>query len=563
MTGDQALTGTESNQAGPFAAPLRGDVALAHGALAAGVALVTGYPGSPATGVFNAMLALAPEGASVQWAPNEKVALEMAMGASLAGQRVLVTLKGVGLNVALDPLATFSYSGCSGGMVIVVGDDPQGWSSQNEQDSRWLARVAEAPVIEPTHVGQAANLMAQAYAWSEAHRLPVLVRITTSFSLDSAVVEAPWRLPPPVGVFLRQRGRWVVLPDNVVKRRVTLHRRLRELADDLERSPYDRVTGQGPLGVLAIGHTRSKLAQLLNPEAPLSVLGLSSVWPLPEGSLARWLEPIEQVLVFEEGGPFVEQELRALIQRKGLGTRVLGRDDGVVPQEGELRLAHLARGLRNLAPELPVGETKEPLRAMPSKTPLCDNCGYRPVMQALIAEMEARGGRSRHIVVGETGCMVRGDLPPLELFDVKYSLGASLGIGLGLALASAQQPAQVRQRVVALVGDSAFFHSNVNALPQVIQAGAPMTVIVMDNRITALTGGQVHPGTPRDERGAPRSSADIASVLRAYGIEPAVVSLSDPVGLQQALAAALGTPGPAFVLADVPCARHYIGERSP
>lgn len=539
--------------------PLRGDAALAQGALAAGVSLVTGYPGSPATGVFDALLELAPDDAYVHWAPNEKVAMEMAMGASLAGQRALVVLKSVGLNIALDPLATFSYSGSFGGLVILVGDDPQGWSSQNEQDSRWLARLAELPLIEPTDVSQAAALLAQAYAWSESRQLPIIVRITTGLSLDRAPVAQPWQLPPPVGVFPRQRGRWVVLPENVVKRRRTLHRRLRELAQDLALSPFDHAHGQGPLGVLAVGHAWAKLAHLLGDDPPLSALALSSVFPLPEEPVLRWLAPVERLLVLEEGGPFVEQELRALLQRRGLPLQVLGRQDRAMPEEGELTAAHIAAGLRALAPHLALPPAEEHARPMPSKTPLCEGCGYWPVMHALAAEMEARGGRRQHIVVGETGCMVRGNLPPLELFDVKYSLGASLGIGLGLALAQGRN----RPRVVALVGDSAFFHTNLNALPQIMQAQPAMTVVILDNRVTALTGGQAHPGTPFDERGAPRPGADIAAVLRAYGIEPALVDPDHPAALRQAIADALASPGPSFVLARVPCIRYPTGGCSP
>jgi indolepyruvate ferredoxin oxidoreductase, alpha subunit len=541
--------------------PIRGDLALAHGALAAGVSLVTGYPGSPATGVFDALLELAPEDAYVHWAPNEKVAMEMGMGASLAGRRALVVLKSVGLNVALDPLATFSYSGAFGGLVILVGDDPQGWSSQNEQDSRWLARLAELPLIEPTDVGQAAALLAQAYAWSEAHRMPIIVRITTGLSLDRAPIAQPWQLPPPVGVFPRQRGRWVVLPENVVKRRRTLHRRLRELAQDLALSPFDHAHGQGPLGVLAVGHAWAKLVALLGDEPPLSALALSSTFPLPEEPLLRWLASLERLLVLEEGGPFIEQELRALLQRRGLALQVLGRQDRTMPEEGELSGAHLAAGLKALAPDLALPSIEEHARSMPSKTPLCEGCGYWPVMQALVNEMEAHGGRRQHIVVGETGCMVRGDLPPLELFDVKYSLGASLGIGLGLALAGGQ--GRSHPRVVTLVGDSAFFHTNLNALPQIVQAHPPMTVIILDNRVTALTGGQVHPGTPQDERGAPRPGADIAAVLRAYGIQPALASPDDPVTLREAIAHALTCPGPSFVLAHVPCVRYATGGSAP
>jgi indolepyruvate ferredoxin oxidoreductase alpha subunit len=534
-----------------FAAPLRGDHALAYGAIAAGVALVTGYPGSPATPVFAAILAASAPGERIlQWAPNEKVAMEMAMGASLAGQRSLVVLKSVGLNIGLDPLATFSLSGCFGGLVILLGDDPGGWGSQNEQDSRWLARVAELPVIEPGDITQAANLMVQAYAWSEAHGLPIIVRITNSYATGSALVEPPFRLPPAPGVLVRKRGRWVVLPATVVKRHRSLHRHLRDLQGELEGSPYDRASGSGPLGVIAVGHTLPRVRRAVAPDAPVSLLSLTSVWPLPEESLMRWMDGLERVLVIEEGGPFVEQGVRALLQRQGGNLVLCGREDRAVPEEGELTVADIAAALQVLSAGLsaPVGEA--PARAMPSRVPLCEGCGYTPLFEALIAAMEAHGGRARHIVVGETGCMVRADLPPMELFDVKYGLGASLGMSLGLALSTQ------RQRVVCLVGDSSFFHSNINALPQVVQAGADMTVIILDNGVTALTGGQVHPGTPRDERGALRAQQDIVPVLEAYGITPAIVTPGEPEAMARALKAGLAATGPAFIVARVPCPRY-------
>lgn len=325
---------------------MRGDRALAWGALAAGVTVVSGYPGSPATGVFDAFLAMAGAGTHVQWAPNEKVALELAYGASLGGARALVVLKSVGLNIALDPLATMVLSGCHAGLVILLGDDPGGWGSQNEQDSRWLARVAETPVVEPTGVRQAAALMAQAYAWSESVGTPVIVRVTGALTSGQGPVEEPWRLPPLGQRFVRKRDRWVVLPANVVARRRTQHRRLRQIQEQFESSPYDTSEGDGPLGIIAVGVMAAKLQSLLDSSRGATaqgseqagslwrVLSLSSVYPLPEEALERRLRGMERVLVLEEGGPFVEERVRDLAQRRGLALPILGRADRAVAEEG-------------------------------------------------------------------------------------------------------------------------------------------------------------------------------------------------------------------------------------
>jgi len=227
-----------------------------------------------------------------------------------------------------------------------------------------------------------------------------------------------------------------------------------------------------------------------------------------------------------------------------------------VPQEGELTVGDVAAAIERLAPGISARAAETVTRTMPSRVPLCEGCNYTPLFEALITAMEAHGGRAAHIVVGETGCMVRGDLPPMELFDVKYGLGASLGMSLGIALNTR------RQRVVCLVGDSAFFHSNLNALPQIVQAGADMTVIILDNRVTGLTGGQSHPGTPRDERGMLRGEQDIVPVLRAYGINPATVTPAEPEAMGQTLAEALGAAGPRFIVARVPCPRYGPWEEA-
>ena len=532
----------------------RGDQALARGAVAAAVSVVTGYPGSPSTGVMDALIdSLGPE-KHVQWAPNEKVAVELAFGASLAGARSLVVLKSVGMNIALDPLATISLSGCQAGMVILLGDDPGAWSSQNEQDSRWLARTSELPIIAPTSVAQAGSLMVQAFAWSESIGTPVIVHITRALALAEEEVADPWELPESKKRFLRRRNRWVVLPYLVNGRHRAQHRRLRRMQHMLDASPYDLATGRGPLGVVAVGYAHTKLAVTIGRRPHgFRVLGLSSLWPLPERSLLDWLHHVERMLVIEEGGPFVEEGLRALIQRHRLPVRVLGRFTRAIPMEGELSESDLDRALGLLSSEYEPTPREDTQRPMPSTVPLCDDCGYLPTLESLLRAMEQNGGRRRYVVVGETGCMVRANLPPWEFFDVKYSLGSGLGIGMGLAL---REP---RRRVVALLGDSSFFHSDINAMPYAAQLNPTMLVVILDNDTTALTGGQAHPGSSLDERGRLRERVDIAEIVRACGVEPHDLRATDPESLDAAFTTALSAEGLTVVVVRAPCPKYLAG----
>jgi len=533
---------------------LRGDQGLAVGALAAGVSVVTGYPGSPVTGVFDSFLTWSqPTQAHVHWAPNEKVAMEVAFGASLAGSRALVVVKSVGMNVALDPLATMSLSGCHAGLVIVLGDDPGGWASQNEQDSRWLARLAQVPLVEPLGVEQTGSLVRQAYAWSESLGTPIIVRVTRALALAEGPVATPDDLAPFGAGFLRERNRWVVLPARVVSADRNLHQRLRQMAELWEASPYDKNTGRGPIGVIAAGYTYAKLLRALGePPSNLRILGLASVWPLPERTLIRWFDGVERALVMEEGGPFVEQSVRALAQRARLPTEILGREDGLLPAEGELTEADLGQALAGLDGAIQPDSGDVADRAMPSRVPLCDDCPYRPAFEALLRAMDRQGGRQSHIVIGETGCMVRANLPPMELFDVKYSLGAGLGLGMGLAVSDREH------RVVALVGDSSFFHTGINALPLAAQLDLPMLVVVLDNGTTALTGGQAHPGSAADERGRPRRGADLAQLIRACGLEPLECTPDDVPAMEAAFSEALAAHGMRVVILRGPCPRYAV-----
>lgn len=529
---------------------VRGDEALAFGALAAGIGLAVGYPGSPSTGILEALARFsAPGQVTLEWAANEKVAMEIAIGASLAGTRALVIVKGVGLNIALDPLATMSYAGCHTGLVIAVGDDPGGWFSQNEQDSRWLARLAEVPLVEATETASAAALMAQAFAWSEGLYTPIILRLTRGLAQERATLrEPPWHLPPSVGRFIRKEDRWLVYPRVVVQRRHSLHRKVRAFQQAAEGSPYDILLGEGDLGVLAAGHAFSKVRTHGEGHRHLSLCGLASAWPLPEERLTAWMRSLRRLLILEEGGPFVEEQIRALVQRAGLSLEILGRANRALPEEGELTDENLQRGLEALMAEGPFAQintfTEPPI---PSSS-LCEDCPYRPAFSALSAAMDRVGGREHYLVVGETGCMVRAI--STGLFDVKYSLGSALSIALGLAMH------QKRQRVIALVGDSCFFHSEVNALPTLAQWQAPITVILLDNASTAQTGGQPHPGTPYDARHLPRERVEIERILAAYGFEAEILSPAQSAALQAAFEVALTSEGPKVLIVREPCPRY-------
>ncbi len=492
-----------------------GAYALARGAIECDVSLVTGYPGAPATAVVNAILALtSPDQVQVEWTSNEKVAIEFAFGASLGGRRSLLCVKSVGLNIALDPVMALNLSGCNAGFVILVGDDPGSWGSQNEQDSRALALMAEVPLLEPTTVSQARAAMRRAFELSEELGQPLMVRITRALVLAEADLPL---LPPstmgPPPPFQRQFMRWVVLPVNVVP----YHRRLGQWLDavqaQFEDSPFNGVEGDGAYGVIAAGFAYQKLLDLLGDAVPpeLRLLRLGTFNPLPARRVTAFLKTVESALVLEETAPLVERAVKAAAQGAGLALPIYGRDTGHVPRAGELFAPQVAAALNRFLPRLTLPTEGQSERPRPSQKPLCDDCPYLPTLEALTEVIAQGGGREQFIVVGDPGCMVRAQLPPYELLDVKNSLGSSIGMAAGLALSD------TGKRVVALSGDSGFLHSGFSGLVDAARMGAPMLVLLLDNGTTALSGGQPHPGSRVDARGRPRRAVDLAALIGETG----------------------------------------------
>lgn len=530
-----------------------GSQALARGAIEAGVSLVCGYPGAPATAVVNAILEqTSPREVRVEWTSNEKVALEMAFGASVGGTRSLLCVKSVGLNIALDPLMVINLSGCNAGLVILAGDDPGSWGSQNEQDSRALGMAADIPVLEPATVPDAQAAIRMAFALSEEWGLPVLVRVTRALTLAQEEAQ-PTPVAPSVGTppaYRREPLRWVVLPINAVPYHDRLSERLDAIQSRFEGSALNGVTGNGRLGIAAAGFCYHKLLELLGDRTPpdLRILRLGTFHPLPVNRVTTFLREVEAVLVLEETAPLLERAVRSAAQAAALTLPVFGRDTGHVPRAGELFAPQLADALNSLWPHLVLTTAGEAGRPRPSRAPLCEDCPYHSTFEALARLMG--GSRDDFVVVGEPGCMVRSQLPPYELMDVKHSLGSSIGMAAGIALSDAGK------RVVTLCGDSAFLHSGLNGLVDAVQVGARMLLVILDNGTTALSGGQPHPASQTDARGSPRPAVDLAALAQAAGAQMvSTVNLDQGEEIGGVLERGLDSDGLAVVIAHGRCPR--------
>jgi indolepyruvate ferredoxin oxidoreductase alpha subunit len=535
-------------------AKITGSEALAYGALEAGLQFVTGYPGSPSTSTFEAVLRLAGKEVRAEWAINEKSAFDAAFGASLAGVRALLCLKSVGLNVALDSLMVSNLAAGDGGFVILVGDDPGGWGSQNEEDSRPLVAAAEVPLLEPASLAEARSMMRQAFALSERFLVPVVVRITRALTLDQAQLDPPAaRVPRRQSArFQRQPERYNVLPIHVVDLHTRLQKTMDAVQAEFEGTSWNREQGEGHLGIIAAGYVRAKLRDILSQsgQPPLRILGLGTLNPLPEERVARFLRELSAALILEETAPYVEIQTQAIAQRAGLTLPIYGHRSGHLPRAGELFAPDLAPALQAFLPEWAWPSVGAQRRTMPSRQPLCDDCPYIPAFEALLNVMERHGGRDAYIVTGETGCMVRAQLPPWEIMDLKYGMGASIGLAAGLARTG------IPQRVIALSGDSALLHSGLGELIDAAQAGIRLLVVVLANETTALSGGQAHPATSHDARGNPRQPLDLEALIRAMGVDLVrVVDPEETAVTEAALEESLATDRLAVVIARRACPR--------
>lgn len=512
---------------------LMGNEAMAAGALAAGVNVVAGYPGTPSTEVLEAVARRRPEGVYVEWSVNEKAALEVTAGAAYAGARALVTMKQVGLNVASDPLMSLSYIGVKGGMVVLVADDPGPISSQTEQDTRTFAAYAKLPILDPSSPSEAYAMMGEAFALSEELGCPVIVRPTTRVDHgyeDVEVADAQeWSCNEPEG-FVRDPSRWVIFPALSVRAHAAIEKRDAELAKRLSGYARNAVTqSAGPaahprLGIATHGISATYVAENLGEGDDVRVLRVATPYPFPEDLAAAFLDGLDEVLCVEELDPVIERALVATCGRRGLTVKIRGKLTGDIQPSGENTVESVGRALDAfLGRQTAVVPTPAP-PTLPVRPPvLCAGCPHRASFYAVKRAMRGR----KTLFCGDIGCYTLGNAAPLDMVDTCLCMGAGINIAQGVTHVEPDTAA------FAFVGDSTFFASGITGVVNAFYNQANMTLVVLDNSTTAMTGHQPHPGTGCTMMGQVVEKVSIEHVLLAIGLT--VVETVDPLDHEAAV----------------------------
>ena len=473
---------------------LLGDEAIALGALHAGLSGVYAYPGTPSTEIteFIQGNALAKErGVHSRWSTNEKTAMEAALGMSFMGKRALVCMKHVGMNVCADPFVNSGMTGVNGGVVVLVADDPSMHSSQDEQDSRFYGKFAMVPTFEPSNQQEAYDMMAAAFDYSEKQCLPVLMRVTTRMAHSRAVVEVADEPRQQNELnYNAVASNWVLLPANARKRNDVVTAQQASLEEDAASSPYNiYIEGHDKsLGIIASGIGFNYVSECFPGGSPYPVLKISQ-YPLPKKLVRRLMSECQQVLIVEEGQPFIEDMVRGVSeinpQASDLKPQILGKLDGTLPRTGELNPDIVKKALG-----MELGQCFDPCADVAPRPPaLCQGCGHRDVYTAL-NEVLKEFDNPR--VFGDIGCYTLGFLPPFRAIHSCVDMGASITMAKGASDAG-QWPA------VAVIGDSTFTHSGMTGLLDAINENADITVIISDNLTTGMTGGQDSAGTNKFE----------------------------------------------------------------
>ncbi|MBI3160191.1 MAG: indolepyruvate ferredoxin oxidoreductase subunit alpha [Chloroflexi bacterium] len=504
---------------------LLGNQAIARGAWEAGVAFAAGYPGTPSTEIIETLAARFPD-THPRWSTNEKVAFEEGMGAAIGGLRVLVTMKHVGLNVAADAFMVFPYAGTNGGFLIVSADDPGMHSSQNEQDNRYLARMGKVPVLEPSDAQECRDFVLAAFELSEKFSTPVMLRTTTRLAHHKGLVQVGERTPIDQRPFEPDPKRFSV-PIYRKLLRPRVEARLAQLQEYAETCPHNRIERpDGEIGVVTSGIAYQYVKEVL-PQAAILRLGMT--FPLPPRLLREFCERHSTVYLVEEGEPFIEEYMRSL------GISNLGGKElfGVIGEYSPGRLRQ----------SLALGDIPQPLTTgapiLPRPPMMCVGCGHRTVFSVL--------RQLKVIVAGDIGCYTMGALPPYEAEHTTFCMGASIGTAIGLERAG-------HDRVAAVIGDSTFIHAGIPALIDAVYNGSRLTLIILDNSATGMTGAQSNPAAGTNLFGEHTPRLDLARLVQAAGVEQVqVVDTWQRKQVFRAINQALAHPGPAVVIAQGPC----------
>ncbi|MBN1425551.1 indolepyruvate ferredoxin oxidoreductase subunit alpha [Candidatus Fermentibacteria bacterium] len=523
---------------------LTGNQACALAAATFGCNLGVGYPGTPSSEILDALVRI--EGSHrTQWETNEKTAVEKAIGASMAGARVIATMKHVGVNVAADPLLSFA-STFNGGLVVVVGDDPGAHSSQNEQDTRmFMGLFANLPIFAPADSQEVYDFLGEAFEVSQRFKTAAIVRMTTNVCHSETVVVTAEPMTHTPGGYANDFANNVVLPANFRKlRRRSLHERLPALRDYAETSPLTREEGGATpeFGIITEGVTYGHVKEITGDTIPILKLGI--VFPLPLTRIADFVSHHPKTVVCEELEPYIELQARAE------GIPLIG-GKAFFSREGELSAGRVAEGLAAAGfPGVHPVASREPLAGVPRPPTLCPGCPHRATFYVL--------NRMKANVFGDIGCYTLGGLAPLSALHACICMGASIGMAAGVATVSTPE-----NPVVAVIGDSTFLHSGITPLLGARWNGASITVIILDNGITAMTGGQPNPGVEGTLEGTATPKVDLEGLVRALGVEHVTVADAyDLAQIKEALTHAVEHPGVSVVISRRPCAlmptkRHY------
>ncbi len=513
---------------------MTGNEAIARGAYEAGVRFAAAYPGTPSTEILENILHY-PQAIYAEWSPNEKVALESSIGASFAGARALASMKHVGVNVAADPLMTVASTGVNGGLVIISADEPGMHSSQNEQDNRFYAKFARIPMFEPADSQEAKDMIKDAYEVSETFDTPVLYRLTTRLCHSKGLVKLNERQETPLKPYVKNAAKTVAVPANGRAMRYTIADRLTKLKRYTEESVWNRVEMNGDsIGIIASGVAYLYAYEVFGKEASYFKLGFSN--PLPLNKIRDFANSVTKLYVIEEDEPFIEDQLKAA------GIDCIGKE--MFPSIGELTADVIRKSYYGAT--LPTIEYDQfDIVARPPT--LCAGCPHRGFFYELAKKKNV-------FISGDIGCYTLGFAPPYNAIDSVICMGASISIGHGAQKVFDMAEGDKR-RVVSVIGDSTFFHTGINSLLTVAYNRGNTINVILDNRITGMTGHQENPGTGYTAMGKETTPIDIEAVVRALGFKNVrVIDPNDLASVKATLNWAFELDEPSIIITRYPCA---------
>lgn len=526
---------------------LMGNEAIALGAIRAGVNVVSGYPGTPSTEVLET-IAKAKADLYVEWSINEKVALEVAAGAAYTGARSLVTMKQVGLNVASDPLMSLAYIGVKGGMVVLVADDPGPISSQTEQDTRHFAQFAHLPVFDPSTPEEAYEMIGDAFNYSEKYQTPVIFRPTTQVCHACSTVDVDERVVKREIEGFVKDSKWVIFPKLSYQNHLKIHANEGKIGEDFSTLHYNMITGKGKRGIVANGVSVTYVKEVLSDEKlEAKVLKLATSHPFPENLAREFLDGVDEVLVVEELDPVIEEALLKICGKYHLPVEIRGKLTQDTNVAGSNNYETVKSAIHKFFGIEQKQSNEIALPELPIRPPvLCAGCPHRASFYSV--KMAMKRAKQKAIFTGDIGCYTLGNAKPLDMVDTCLCMGAGITMAQGLVRADKSA------KHIAFIGDSTFFHTGIPGIINAVYNGTDITVIIVDNSTTAMTGHQPHPGTGKTMMGDVTEKVNIEKVLRGCNVE--FIKRANPLDLKLAIETvteAVAFPKVSVVLFEAPC----------